>query len=739
MTKAEFDWNDEASWMVDYRAQFRTLKDAINNASALFYPDYSLPWIMRVDASQYGVGAALYQQKDEVLQPIGHAAQKFTPQASRWTTIEQEAYSCYFGLLKFSYYILCKPFVLETDHQNLIWMEQSMVPKIVRWRIYMQGFAFNIRHIKGRDNVIADYLSRIGQQDTQQEITTQAYQQILHAVLPSTPESLLKMVHGGRNGHHGARRTYNLLNKSFPGHRIPMDVVRDFVAECPICQKLRIHMVDQLEPIVCHLKPPHQRSVVGVDTLTVTPADSYGNQYCIVIVNHFTKHTFAYPVADKSAETVATCLFQYFCTFGKTDAIYSDPGSEFMAEVVKHLHAWFGVETVFSLVDRHESNGVEGTNKQILRHLKALVHDERIVSKWSSPQVFPLILHIINTVDNSETGVIPLHALFGSADAIYNELPEPLDLKQTTHEYIRLLDTNLRLVRQISKEYQDSLIAKRTAETPEATQNRYQHGDLVLVQRNPDQPLPNKLSGRFYGPVFVLEQSHNDVTTRDLVTGVVKTLHVTTLKPFHGTLDDAKAMACLDADQHVIERIVAYRGDVDVRTTLEFEVLFADGTLLWLPWSKDIISTVAFEEYCRSLPCLYHLIYTVAIAKQHRARILRTPIDSISPGDTVVVDLRCYGDQWYHSLTLPDLDHNIYVVEYVYRSWITNKHLKIRVDVPVFDETHIVDAYFVFRYGSCGQFDPGTMTLIDIDFVLSHLELLDVGKRGPFVRKHRRS
>jgi hypothetical protein len=60
MTKAEFDWNDEESWMMDYiEMNFRTLKNAINNASGLFYPDYPLPWIMRVDAFQYGVGAAL--------------------------------------------------------------------------------------------------------------------------------------------------------------------------------------------------------------------------------------------------------------------------------------------------------------------------------------------------------------------------------------------------------------------------------------------------------------------------------------------------------------------------------------------------------------------------------------------------------------------------------------------------------------------------------------------------------
>lgn len=41
--------------------------------------------------------------------------------------------------------------------------------------------------------------------------------------LPTTPspDDLLSVVHGGRAGHHGSRRTYKLLCDHFPGHRIP--------------------------------------------------------------------------------------------------------------------------------------------------------------------------------------------------------------------------------------------------------------------------------------------------------------------------------------------------------------------------------------------------------------------------------------------------------------------------------------------------------------------------------------
>ena len=67
---------------------------------------------------------------------------------------------------------------------------------------------------------------------------------------------------------------------------------------------------------------------------------------------------------------MALALFQFFSTYGVFEELISDPGSDLTSEVVKHLTDWYGIRHVFSLVDRHESNGVEGTNKSILRHLQ---------------------------------------------------------------------------------------------------------------------------------------------------------------------------------------------------------------------------------------------------------------------------------------------------------------------------------------------------------------------------------
>ena len=96
-------------------------------------------------------------------------------------------------------------------------------------------------------------------------------------------------------------------------------------------------MISGVEPIVRHIKPLHHRSAIGIDTLTFTPIDSAGNQYAIVIVNLFTKHCKIYPTADKTAETLAQCLFYYFVTYGKVDEIHSDPGSDLTSGTTEQL------------------------------------------------------------------------------------------------------------------------------------------------------------------------------------------------------------------------------------------------------------------------------------------------------------------------------------------------------------------------------------------------------------------
>jgi len=248
---------------------------------------------------------------------------------------------------------------------------------------------------------------------------------------------------------------------------------------------------------------------------------------------------------------------------------------------------------------------------------------------------------------------------------------------------------------------------------------------LVLKQLNPEQPLPSKLSPKFLGPYEVIQQEKNDVTCKHLVLGHVKVYHVTRLKVFHGSHEEAYRAAMLDNDQYLIREIIAYRGEPNTRSTMEFEVVFEDNSVVWLPWTKDLFDSVPYENFCRTKPELFPVLHDLKTAKKLAADFNKVPITEVKPGDTVYVDLRCYGATWYGTLPLPDLHHKTYLLEYVYKEWVNKHHTKIKASCPIFGETFVVDHVFVRSYGSRHELPTGEgFVLVDEDLVRQHPALL---------------
>jgi phospholipid-translocating ATPase len=147
-------------WTPEHTEQFERIKDMVDNRPKLHFIDPEGEVIVCTDASEYGVGAYISQIVDGQEQPVAFMSKALSATEQRWTTIEQEAYGCYFGILTFETKLRGKRFTLETDHRNLIWMEKSVVPKIIRWVLYMKSFDFQVRHVAGRLNNVADHLSR---------------------------------------------------------------------------------------------------------------------------------------------------------------------------------------------------------------------------------------------------------------------------------------------------------------------------------------------------------------------------------------------------------------------------------------------------------------------------------------------------------------------------------------------------------------------------------------------------
>ena len=428
-----------------------------------------------------------------------------------------------------------------------------------------------------------------------------------------------------------------------------------------------------------------------------------------------------YPVSGPSSNNLAHSLFRYATTFGVFDVLISDPGSDLTSSAISQLNSWFGIHHRISLVDRHESNGVEGANKQVLRHLRALICDERIKDRWSEASVLCWVQYLMNKYDTAECGVEPYKLLFGSDSTKHFIFPfDDLNVK-TAPAYLKQLDYDLKLLRSKSLQYQQDIARERTSQ--KLPQNVYQPGDLILFQHPKDKPLPHKLGTPFAGPFEVIEQLKNDIKCKHVVLGTEREFYVGNVKLFQGSRDEAYELALLDADQYQISHFAAYRGDPLTRTTMEFYVVFKDGSETWLPWSEDLFSTVQYENYCASVPALFPLLIRLAASKQAIALLKRTPITCVQPGDEVYVDLRCYGFTWYNTLNLPESDFKTYVVLYQYIAW-KRRNLTLEVACSIFQETFIVDHLFVKQYGSVMDFNESTMILIDENFVKSFPSVL---------------
>jgi len=767
MTKKTFNWN-ERYWKHDYRGEFKTFIKSLQDACELFYPDYELEWVLRTDASELGVGAVLLQKKilpDGTIQwqPIAFVSKKFSGAAENWSTIEQEAFGIFYAVKALSYYLIGKEFVVETDHNNLLWMESSEVPKVIRWRIYLQAFNILIKHIPGKQNIIADwfsrtfpepaqelasiaeYLNKDSRVDSETYRSVNAYYHWLHGLYSEdietnaqeeqeekelgeqvedkvafTKQQALETVHNGKVGHMGAKVTWTRLNAQFPGHGISFQQIQEHVAACPNCNKTRLGMRDTLKPIIRTLKPPSARTAIGIDALEITPHSEEGYTHINVVVNLFTKLVYLHPVKGVTAMNLAESCWKYWTTYGHTDMIISDQGPDLKSHLFEELTKYMGMRHVFSIADKH-ANGVERTLGEVVRHLRSRVYDES--SNVTNQDIFKdstwlaSVQYILNSEINSETGFSPFELTFGSDANKYMTMASG-ELADKPHARLSKLNADLNRLHTESSVIQQKLIkTRKESGVLPSEHNTFQAGDFVLYDKG--SKVTPKMSHRYRGPHLVKGQRANDVTVQHMATGETKTYDVQDLKLYAGTQTDAIDMARRDQDQHVIDRIISHTGDRSKRTSLHFKVLFSDGETTILPFSKDLYDSIPYETYVDSIPYLRHLKFTTDLAKDFIREMGSKNITGYEINQEVFLNIRIFGDLWFDKLELPDSDTITYVSSCTITE-CTRKKLVIRNTIT--KESHTLLAYAIYCFLH-SNFDNTSMLIIDEEFMIKYPQI----------------
>ncbi len=141
---------------------FNELKRILTSDLVLRIPDTQLPFKIQTDASKIGIGAVLMQTHSNGDLPVAYLSKKFTTTQMNWPATEQECYAIIYAIEKWNKYLDGQEFIIETDHKPLLPFntKQQLNSKCERWRLRLQQYKFTIRHIKGKHNTVADYLSR---------------------------------------------------------------------------------------------------------------------------------------------------------------------------------------------------------------------------------------------------------------------------------------------------------------------------------------------------------------------------------------------------------------------------------------------------------------------------------------------------------------------------------------------------------------------------------------------------
>ena len=302
---------------------------------------------------------------------------------------------------------------------------------------------------------------------------------------------------------------------------------------CFVCQKRNSPTKKHIHSLRAW-KPSFPFSTVGIDFLGPLPP-SAGNQYILLIGDHFTKWNEAVALPDQSAPTTAKALVNHWITrFGCPESLHSDQGRNFEAKLFTSLTKLFQLDNTRTTAFHSQSNAfIEGTNRTLLNMLaKTTDKNQR---NWS--ELLPYVMLAYRTSVYESTGYTPYFLLFGHEATVPTDLqfPPPSDANwKKYHEYVA--ETRLRFhtayeqARQYLKGQQKRQQALYHAKVHGP---KYTEGQMVFLL-NPSTPhgLSPKLHSSWRGP-YKITQVISEMTykIREIETNKELIVHYDRMKP----------------------------------------------------------------------------------------------------------------------------------------------------------------------------------------------------------------
>ena len=214
--------------------------------------------------------------------------------------------------------------------------------------------------------------------------------------------------------HSSGGKTYEKLSQiaTWPGMR--QDVLR-YTRSCTVCQKAKPRG-GQPPGLMQSLESRHPWECVACDIVGPFPRSTRGNQYLLVVTDHFTKWVELFPLRKLDSKKIWDCLLETFARFGFAASLITDNASYFVSKVFVDACKALGIQHKRISPYHPQANITERVNRNLKMMLVA--HTERH-KDWDAK--LAEMAFATHTTTNRSTGFTPAQLNFGE------ELAFPLD------------------------------------------------------------------------------------------------------------------------------------------------------------------------------------------------------------------------------------------------------------------------------------------------------------------------
>jgi hypothetical protein len=507
-------------------------------------------------------------------QPIAFFSEKLSGASLKYPTYDKELYAIVHALETWQHYLWPREFVIHTDHESLKHLkgQGKLNQRHAKWLEYIETFPYVIHYKQGKENIVADALSRryvlltsmsaklFGFEYVKDMYADDAdFSDVYKACdktafgkfykhdgylfkesklcVPSCSmrELLVREAHGGGlMGHFGIKKTLDILHEHFFWPKMKKDVNR-ICGRCITCRKAKSKVLPH--GLYTPLPVPSEPWVdISINFVLGLPRTKRGRDYIFVVVDRFSKMTHFIPCQKTDdATNIADLFFREIVRLhGVPRSIVSDRDVKFLSYFWKVLWGKLGTKLLFSTTCHPQTDGqTEVVNRTLTQLLRTVVHKN--LKTWEDCLSF--IEFAYNRAMHSTISYSPFEIVY-----YFNPLT-PLDLMSVPIDGRSSLDgqKKVELVKSLHERVQLQIAQKNERVASQANKGRrrviFEPGDWVWVhmckERFPAHR-KTKLHPQGDGPFQILEKINDNVYKVDLPgeNKVSATFNVSDLSPF---------------------------------------------------------------------------------------------------------------------------------------------------------------------------------------------------------------